>query len=64
MHSVAALAESFASPTPNLTVTMYQFAMSPYPNWISLAWVSALLVTFGVLLLTVVARLLLYWGTK
>ena len=64
MHSVGALAESFASPTPNLTVTMYQFAMSPYPNWIALGWVGALLVTLGVLLLTVVARLLLYWGTK
>jgi phosphate transport system permease protein len=64
MRSLAALTDSFASPTPNLTVTMYQFAMSPYPNWIALAWVAALLVTFGVLLLTVVARFLLYWRTK
>jgi phosphate transport system permease protein len=63
-RSAGALGESFASPTPNLTVTMYQFAMSPYPNWIALGWAGALLVTVGVLLLTVVARLLLYWRTK
>jgi phosphate transport system permease protein len=62
--STGAFSQSFSSPTPNLTVTMYQFAMSPYPNWVALGWVAALLITLGVLLLTVVARLLLYWRTK
>lgn len=62
--SLRALSQSFASPTSNLTVTMYQFAMSPYPNWVALAWVAALLITLGVLAFTVAARLLLYWSTR
>jgi phosphate transport system permease protein len=63
-RSPGAFFQSFASPTANLTVTMYQFAMSPWRSWIALGWVGALLITLGVLILTVVARLLLYWRTK
>ena len=43
-------------PMANLPVTIYQFAMSPYDDWQSLAWAGALLITLGVLLLNVVAR--------
>ena len=35
-----------------------QFAMSPYDNWVSLAWGGALLITFSVLLLNVLSRTL------
>jgi phosphate transport system permease protein len=43
----------------NLPVMIYQFALSPYPNWQSLAWAGALLITFGILALSIAARLIL-----
>lgn len=44
------------APIANLPVVIYQFAMSPYDNWRSLAWGGALLVTFGVLGLNLLSR--------
>ncbi|HEU4620341.1 MAG TPA: phosphate ABC transporter permease PstA [Gammaproteobacteria bacterium] len=44
------------APIANLPVVIFQFAMSPYENWQSLAWAGALLITLFVLLLSVVAR--------
>lgn len=41
---------------PNLPVMIYQFALSPYPNWQQLAWAGALLITVTILLLSIVAR--------
>ncbi|WP_374539203.1 phosphate ABC transporter permease PstA [Chitinimonas taiwanensis] len=46
-------------PMANLPVTIFKFAMSPYENWISLAWAGALIVTMAVLILNVIARSLL-----
>ena len=43
-------------PMANLPVVIYQFAMSPYDNWRSLAWGGALLITFGVLGLNILSR--------
>jgi len=43
-------------PMANLPVVIYQFAMSPYDNWIRLAWAGALLITLAVLLINIVAR--------
>ena len=43
-------------PMSNLPVMIFQFAMSPYENWVSLAWGGALLITLTVLLLNIVAR--------
>ncbi|MBS0308391.1 MAG: phosphate ABC transporter permease PstA [Proteobacteria bacterium] len=45
-------------PMANLPVVIYQFAMSPYENWRSLAWGGALLVTFSVLALNILSRVL------
>ncbi|MDO4223342.1 MAG: phosphate ABC transporter permease PstA [Acinetobacter sp.] len=42
----------------NLPNTIYQFAMSPYQNWHSLAWAAALLITFAVLTLNIIARVM------
>jgi phosphate transport system permease protein len=50
---------SLGEPTPNLTVTIFNYAMSPYPDWQQKAWGASLLITFGVLILTVLARFLL-----
>lgn len=44
------------SPMANLPVVIFQFAMSPYDNWIRLAWGGALLITLAVLILNIVAR--------
>ncbi|MGB6053611.1 MAG: phosphate ABC transporter permease PstA [Burkholderiaceae bacterium] len=44
------------APMANLPVVIYQFAMSPYDNWRSLAWGGALLVTFSVLGLNILSR--------
>jgi phosphate transport system permease protein len=44
------------SPMANLPVVIFQFAMSPYENWINLAWGGALLITLAVLALNILAR--------
>ena len=43
-------------PMANLPVVIFQFAMSPYENWIRLAWGGALLITMTVLVLNILAR--------
>ncbi len=40
---------SLAEPTGNLTVTIFQYAMSPYENWQQMAWGASLLITGFVL---------------
>ena len=45
-------------PMANLPVVIFQFAMSPYDDWRSLAWAGALLITFSVLTLNIVARVM------
>ncbi|HTN65625.1 MAG TPA: phosphate ABC transporter permease PstA [Burkholderiaceae bacterium] len=52
------------APMANLPVVIYQFAMSPYDNWRSLAWGGALLVTFSVLGLNILSRTLLRQKTQ
>jgi phosphate transport system permease protein len=44
------------SPMANLPVVIFQFAMSPYDNWVRLAWGGALLITMTVLVLNILAR--------
>jgi phosphate transport system permease protein len=43
-------------PMSNLPVVIFQFAVSPYDNWVRLAWGGALLITLAVLVLNIVAR--------
>jgi phosphate transport system permease protein len=43
-------------PTSNLTVTIFNYAMSPYPEWQTAAWGASLLIMISVLLATIVAR--------
>ena len=47
-----------SGPMSNLPVVIFQFAMSPYDDWIRLAWTGALLITLAVLALNIVARVL------
>jgi len=46
-------------PMASLPVTIYQYAGSAFEDWVQLAWVGALLITFGVLAINIAARLLL-----
>ena len=45
-------------PMASLPVTIFKFAMSPYENWQQLAWAGVFLITMGVLLLNILARVL------
>jgi phosphate transport system permease protein len=44
------------APMANLPVVIFQFAMSPFDDWKTLAWAAALLITLTVLVLNVLAR--------
>ena len=52
------------APIANLPVTIFQFALSPYSDWQQLAWTGALIVTFAVLTLNIVARYLGSLGSR
>ena len=49
---------SLTEPIASVPVTIFKFAMSPYQNWQSLAWVGVFLITLGVLGLNILARVL------
>lgn len=46
------------APMASLPAVIFQFAMSPYEDWHRLAWAGALLITFAVLSLSILARFL------
>lgn len=45
-------------PIANLPVTIFKFAMSPFTEWQQLAWAGVLIITFCVLLLNILARVI------
>jgi len=51
--------KSLKEPVANLTVTIFNYAMSPYRDWITKAWGASLLIMMAVLGLAVFSRLLL-----
>ncbi len=44
------------APMANLPVVIFQFALSPYDDWRTLAWAGALLITLTVLIINILAR--------
>jgi phosphate transport system permease protein len=46
------------APMASLPVVIFQFALSPYKEWQRLAWTGALIITFTVLALSIIARML------
>ena len=52
----------FNAPMASLPVTIFQFALSPYDDWQSLAWGGALIITITILILNIVARALATLG--
>jgi phosphate transport system permease protein len=51
-------------PMANLPVVIFQFALSPYADWQELAWGGAVLITFTILLLNILARFLAGWSNR
>jgi len=46
------------APLASLPVVIFQFALSPYKDWQTLAWTGALIITLSVLVLSITARIL------
>jgi len=49
-------------PVANLALNVFIFAMSPFKNWVTLAWGSALILILMILIISVAARTLLMKG--
>ncbi|HTL22197.1 MAG TPA: phosphate ABC transporter permease PstA [Steroidobacteraceae bacterium] len=47
---------NLGAPIANLPVVIFQFALSPYPNWQQLAWSGALIITVSILIINIAAR--------
>jgi phosphate transport system permease protein len=52
------------APVSSLPVVIFQFALSPYKDWQSLAWTGALIITMAVLALSISARALVSSGKQ
>jgi phosphate transport system permease protein len=52
------------APIASLPVVIFQFALSPYKDWQSLAWTGALIITMAVLALSISARALVATGKQ
>lgn len=50
---------SMNEPMANLTVVLFNYAMSPYEDWHLMAWGAAFLITMAVLFVNIVSRLIL-----
>ena len=48
-----------SKPMASLPVAIYQYAGSAFEDWVQLAWAGALLITFGVLAINILARVVL-----
>ena len=52
------------APISSLPIVIFQFALSPYKDWQSLAWTGALIITMAVLALSISARALIATGKQ
>ncbi len=52
------------APISSLPIVIFQFALSPYKDWQSLAWTGALIITLAVLALSITARSLVGSGKQ
>jgi phosphate transport system permease protein len=56
--------KSLNEPTANLTVTIFNYAMSPYEDWQRTAWGASLLIMLGVLSVNITTRVMLKGAKK
>ncbi|TAE56400.1 MAG: phosphate ABC transporter permease PstA [Nostocales cyanobacterium] len=52
--------DGLLKPTASLAVLVYNFAISPFPNWQSLAWAASLILVLMVLITSIISR----WATR
>ncbi len=52
--------ESIAS----LTVTIFNYAMGPYEDWHTKAWAASFVITFFILIVTIISRIIVHWKYK
>jgi phosphate transport system permease protein len=52
--------DGLLKPTASLAVLVYNFAISPFQNWQSLAWAASLILVLMVLITSIIAR----WATR
>jgi phosphate transport system permease protein len=55
---------SMSGPVPSLTVSIYQYAASPFEVWVTKAWAAAFVVTCFVLLLNILGRVIIAFRVK
>ncbi len=53
-----------SEPIASLTVTIFQYAMGPYDSWHAQAWAASFMITFFVLIITILGRLIIKWRYK
>lgn len=49
---------------PSITVTMFNYAVSPYDDWQQLGWAAATILTLAVLFVNIISRLIMHKKTK
>jgi phosphate transport system permease protein len=55
---------NMSKPVPSLTVSIYQYAASPYESWVKLAWGASFVITVLVLLLNILGRTIVKFRVK
>lgn len=55
---------SMSEPVPSLTVSIYQYAASPYEAWVSMAWAAAFVISCFVLFLNITGRIIIKLKVK
>ncbi len=58
------LTYDMSGPVPSLTVTIYQYASSPYESWIKMAWAASFVITFFILIINILGRQFIKWRYK
>ncbi|WP_051654216.1 ABC transporter permease subunit [Persephonella sp. KM09-Lau-8] len=51
-------------PISSLTVTIFVYAMGPYEDWHTKAWAASFVITFFILLVTLISRGIIHWKYK
>ncbi len=51
-------------PIASLTVTIFNYAMGPYEDWHTKAWAASFVITFFILIVTILSRVIVYWKYK
>ncbi len=51
-------------PMASLTVTIFNYAMGPYEEWHTQAWAASFVITFFILIVTIISRFIIHWKYK